>query len=132
MRGLGVAVETDPGVDDKDRQDRSQAASRDPIAEGGDGRPCGESAAPSDESHGERRRFVLEDTGFDGVPARHRRFFRAWQGSHDHLGPNEVRCPRCGVVLRSYRDLREGDRLHCIPCDQRLRVTAAGIAEIAR
>ncbi len=76
---------------------------------------------------GERRRFALEDTGYEGVPVKHRRFFRAWMGDEkDRLGDNEQRCPRCGVVLRSYRELREGDHLHCIPCDLRLKVERHG------
>jgi hypothetical protein len=68
------------------------------------------------------QRYVLEDTDFCEVPPLHRRFYRAWKGEDDVLGPNEVRCPVCGVVLRSYRALREGDRLHCLPCLTRLVV----------
>ncbi len=76
---------------------------------------------------GERRRFVLFDTGFEGVPVKHRRFFREWKGDlHDHLEDNEQRCPNCGIVMRSYRELRAGDRLHCLLCDLRLRVERHG------
>lgn len=80
----------------------------------------------ADSESGERRRFVLVDTGFEGVAPRHRRFFREWKGDRDRLEDNELRCPRCGIVLRSYRELRVGDRLHCFPCDLRLRVERDG------
>ncbi|MEZ4331251.1 MAG: hypothetical protein R3F35_05840 [Myxococcota bacterium] len=70
-----------------------------------------------------RRRFVLEDdTGFDEVPRRYRRFYRRWGGPTDALGPNEVLCPVCRVVIRSARELRPGDRVYCMPCMSRLEV----------
>lgn len=78
----------------------------------------GEGAAAS----GPRRRFELEETGFDEVPVRYRRFYRHWRGPGDALGPNEVICPVCKVVIRSSRELREGDRLYCMACMTRLRV----------
>jgi hypothetical protein len=79
----------------------------------------------------ERRRFVLEDTGFDEVPKRYRKFYRKWRGPGDQLGPNEAICPVCKVVIRSSRELRPGDRLYCMPCMSRLVVaqTADGSLE---
>jgi hypothetical protein len=77
-----------------------------------------ESAAPEKP----RRRFVLEDTGFDEVPKRYRRFYRKWNGPDDALGPNEVLCPVCKVVIRSTRELRPGDRVYCMACMTRLCV----------
>jgi hypothetical protein len=71
---------------------------------------------------GERQRFVLEDTGFDEVPKKYRRFYRKWKGSGDRLAPNEVICPVCKVVIRSSRTLRPGDRVYCMPCMSRLIV----------
>ncbi len=70
-----------------------------------------------------RQRFVLEETGFDEVPKKYRRFYRRWQGSGDTLRPNEVLCPVCKVVIRSTRELRPGDRVYCMPCMSRLVVT---------
>ena len=67
-----------------------------------------------------RQRFVLDDTGFDEVPKKYRRFYRKWQGAGDSLAPNEVICPVCKVVIRSARDLRVGDRVYCMPCFSRL------------
>jgi hypothetical protein len=72
-----------------------------------------------------RRRFVLTDTGFDEVPAKYRRFYRKWGGPADVLGPNEVLCPVCKVVIRSTRELRPGDRVYCMPCMSRLVVALA-------
>jgi len=79
----------------------------------------------------ERRRFVLEDTGFDEVPPRYRKFYRKWRGAGDRLGPNEAICPVCKVVIRSSRELWPGDRLYCMPCMSRLVVvqTADGTLE---
>ncbi|MFQ5415494.1 MAG: hypothetical protein ACE5FL_00450 [Myxococcota bacterium] len=71
---------------------------------------------------GPRRRFVLEDTGFDEVPVKYRRFYRRWQDAGDELAPNEVLCPVCKVVIRSTRELRPGDRVYCMPCMSRLVV----------
>ena len=74
----------------------------------------------------ERRRYVLEDdTGFDEVPAKYRRFYRRWGGPGDALAPNEAVCPVCKVVIRSPRELRPGDRLYCMACMTRLEVVAA-------
>jgi hypothetical protein len=70
-----------------------------------------------------RQRFVLsDDTGFNEVPKRYRRFYRRWQGVGDSLAQNEVLCPVCGVVIRSTRELRPGDRVYCMPCMSRLTV----------
>lgn len=69
-----------------------------------------------------RRRYVLEDTGFDEVPKKFRRFYRKWRGAGDVLAPNEVLCPVCKVVIRSTRELRPGDRVYCMPCMSRLTV----------
>jgi hypothetical protein len=69
-----------------------------------------------------RRRFTLSETGFNEVPNKYRRFYRRWQGAGDELGPNEVLCPVCRVVIRSTRELRVGDRVYCMPCMSRLVV----------
>ncbi len=69
-----------------------------------------------------RQRFILEDTGFDEVPRKYRRFYRRWGGPGDVLGANEVLCPVCKVVIRSTRELRPGDRVYCMPCMSRLVV----------
>lgn len=73
-----------------------------------------------------RQRFkLLDDTGFDEVPKKYRRFYRRWRGRGDKLAPNEVICPVCKVVIRSARDLRPGDRVYCMPCFSRLTVIRA-------
>lgn len=78
----------------------------------------------------ERRRFVLEETGFDEVPRRYRKFYRKWRGAGDRLAANEAICPVCKVVIRSSRELRPGDRLYCMPCMSRLVVVEVdGILE---
>jgi hypothetical protein len=69
-----------------------------------------------------RQRFILEDTGFDEVPKKYRKFYRKWKGAGDSLAPNEVICPVCKVVIRSTRELRPGDRVYCMPCMSRLLV----------
>jgi hypothetical protein len=69
-----------------------------------------------------RRRYDLQDTGFDEVPKRMRRFYRRWGGDTDVLAPNEVVCPVCKVVIRSTHELRPGDRVFCLPCMSRLVV----------
>ena len=70
-----------------------------------------------------RRRYLLEDdTGFDEVPKKYRRFYRKWLGPEDVLAPNEVVCPVCKVVIRSARELWPGDRVYCMPCMSRLTV----------
>jgi hypothetical protein len=78
-----------------------------------------------------RQRYILEDTGFDEVPKKYRRFYRKWKGTGDTLAPNEVICPVCKVVIRSTRELRPGDRVYCMPCMSRLTVvrTEAGTLE---
>lgn len=67
-----------------------------------------------------RRRFPVQDTGFDEVPKKYRKFYRKWQGPGDQLAPNEVLCPVCKVVIRSSRELRPGDHVYCMPCMSRL------------
>jgi hypothetical protein len=74
---------------------------------------------------GPHQRFVLDDTGFDEVPPKYRRFYRRWRGGDDSLAPNEVICPVCKVVIRSTRELRPGDRVYCMPCMSRLVVVRA-------
>ena len=70
-----------------------------------------------------RQRFILQDdTGFNEVPVKYRRFYRRWLGPDDSLALNEVLCPVCGVVIRSTRELRPGDRVYCMPCMSRLVV----------
>jgi hypothetical protein len=69
-----------------------------------------------------RRRFVLDDRGFDEVPRKYRKFYRRWEGEGDSLGPNEALCPVCKVVVRSTRELRSGDRIYCMACMTRLRI----------
>lgn len=71
-----------------------------------------------------RKRYTLkDDTGFDEVPKKYRRFYRRWGGQGDPLAANEVLCPVCKVVIRSNRELRPGDRVYCMPCMSRLIVT---------
>jgi hypothetical protein len=74
------------------------------------------------EDDGPRRRYVLDDSGFDEVPKKYRKFYRKWLGEEDVLAPNEVLCPVCKVVIRSSRELRPGDRVYCMPCMSRLIV----------
>jgi hypothetical protein len=69
-----------------------------------------------------RRTFDLEETGFLEVPKKWRKFYRHWGGLGDSLGPNEIACPVCKVVIRSKRELRVGDKLYCMPCMSRLVV----------
>ena len=71
-----------------------------------------------------RRRYELDDRGFDEVPPRYRRFYRRWEGPRDTLAPNEALCPVCKVVVRSTRELRPGDRLYCMACMSRLVVVS--------
>jgi hypothetical protein len=72
--------------------------------------------------HEERRRFELDDRGFDEVPAKYRKYYRRLESPNDALAPNEILCPVCKVVIRSTRELREGDRVYCMACLTRLRV----------
>lgn len=75
------------------------------------------------EDEAPRRKYELrDDTGFDEVPKKYRRFYRRWGGPDDALAPNEVLCPVCKVVIRSTRELRPGDRVYCMACMARLRV----------
>lgn len=69
-----------------------------------------------------RQRFELDDRGFDEVPRKYRKYYRKWGGESDELAPNEVLCPVCKVVVRSTREVREGDRIYCMACMTRLRV----------
>ncbi len=69
-----------------------------------------------------RRRFELEDTGFNEVPKKWRKFYRHWGGPSDKLARNEVVCPVCKIVIRSARELRPGDKVYCMPCMSRMIV----------
>ncbi len=70
-----------------------------------------------------RAQFELDDRGFDEVPRKYRKFYRKWLGDDaDELAPNEVLCPVCKVVVRSSRELFEGDRIYCMACMTRMRV----------
>ena len=81
-------------------------------------------AGAEPEAEAPRRRFELDDRGFDEVPPRYRRFYRRWEGDDDELADNEVLCPVCKVVIRSPRELRPGDRVYCMACMARLRVVS--------
>jgi hypothetical protein len=76
---------------------------------------------PTDDAD-ERKGYDLEETDFDEVPKKWRKFYRHWQGDGDTLAPNELVCPVCKVVIRPSRELRAGDRLYCMPCMSRLLV----------
>jgi hypothetical protein len=80
----------------------------------------------------ERRTFELEDTGFNEVPPRFRRFYRRWRGPGDALAPNEALCPVCKIVIRSTKELRAGDRVYCMPCMSRLELVQEGGLLIAK
>ena len=98
----------------------------DPLLETKEFDPAHPEPSKSDQRSAEmpRKRYELkDDTGFDEVPRKYRRFYRRWQGAGDSLAPNEVICPVCKVVIRSARDLRPGDRVYCMPCFSRLTVT---------
>lgn len=69
-----------------------------------------------------RRRYELDDRGFDEVPEKYRRFYRRWGGASDELAPNEALCPVCKIVVRSTRELRVGDRVYCMACMTRLEI----------
>ncbi len=96
----------------------------DPLLKTDEFDPAEERPSPGGPNRKEPRiRFQLkDDTGFDEVPKKYRRFYRRWQGKGDSLAPNEVICPVCKVVIRSTRDLRPGDRVYCMPCFSRLTV----------
>jgi hypothetical protein len=78
---------------------------------------------------GARRQFELDERGFDEVPRKYRKYYRRWEGAGDALGPNEVLCPVCKIVVRSGRELREGDRVYCMACMTRMRVKRAASGE---
>jgi hypothetical protein len=84
----------------------------------------------SSETDRPRQRFILEDTGFDEVPKKYRRFYRRLAGADDSLALNEVICPVCKVVIRSTRELREGDRVYCMPCMSRLVVVRSDAGQL--
>lgn len=69
-----------------------------------------------------RHSYELEETGFNEVPKKWRKFYRYWGGIDDILAPNEVVCPVCKVVIRSKRELRPGDKVYCMPCMSRMVV----------
>lgn len=78
-----------------------------------------ESTPPESEP---RRRYELDDRGFDEVPRKYRKFYRRWEGPDDALAPNEALCPVCKIVIRSPRELRVGDRLYCMACMTRVLI----------
>ena len=82
------------------------------------------SAEPAERGAAEspRARFELDDRGFREVPPKYRKFYRKWEGEGDALGPNEILCPVCKVVIRSPRELRPGDRVYCMACMTRFRI----------
>ena len=97
----------------------------DPLLETTEFDPATDDQESSDESKRDkpRQRYKLkDDTGFDEVPKKYRRFYRRWEVKGDTLAPNEVICPVCMVVIRSARDLRPGDRVYCMPCFSRLTI----------
>ncbi|MBW2240664.1 MAG: hypothetical protein JRH01_01655 [Deltaproteobacteria bacterium] len=77
-----------------------------------------------------RRRFELDDRGFNEVPRKYRKYYRRWEGPGDKLQPNEMLCPVCKVVVRSNRELRPGDRLYCMACLTRLRIAEGANDEL--
>ena len=79
-------------------------------------------SAPGVGAESGRQRFELEDMGFREVPKKWRKFYRHWRGPGDELGPNEVICPVCKVVIRATRELRPGDKVYCMPCMSRMVV----------
>jgi hypothetical protein len=79
-------------------------------------------ASPGAEADPTRKRYELEDMGFREVPKKWRKFYRHWQGPDDTLGPNEVMCPVCKVIIRATRELRPGDKVYCMPCMSRMVV----------
>jgi hypothetical protein len=105
---------TDPLLERADTQETQDAQKKGGKPEADRGRSEG---APT------RQRFKLEDDmGFDEVPKKYRRFYRRWQGEGDSLAANEVICPVCKIVIRSARELWEGDRVYCMPCMTRMIV----------
>ena len=94
----------------------------DPLLETTKFDPADESTGTSEKEKPRQRYKLKDDTGFDEVPRKYRRFYRRWNGKGDSLALNEVICPVCKVVIRSARDLRPGDRVYCMPCFSRLTV----------
>jgi hypothetical protein len=84
--------------------------------------PLEQETTESTSDEAPRQRFLLDETGFDEVPKKYRKFYRRWDGPGDALAPNEALCPVCKIVVRSTRELRPGDRLYCMACLTRLRV----------
>lgn len=84
-----------------------------------------EAREPGTKAKAPRQRYVLDETGFNEVPKKYRKFYRRFGGEGDVLAPNEVLCPVCMVVVRSSRELRPGDRVYCMPCFSRLVVVEA-------
>ena len=84
-----------------------------------------------DRGEAPRRRYELDDRGFDEVPEKYRKYFRRWKGPDDPLAPNEVFCPVCKIVIRSTREILEGDRIYCMACMTRLRMTRTRSGELA-
>jgi hypothetical protein len=93
--------------------------------------PSDPDAPGGPEAEAPRKRFELDDRGFDEVPKKYRKYYRKWGGPNDELGPNEVFCPVCKVVVRSTRELREGDRIYCMACMTRLRMTRTESGEFS-
>jgi hypothetical protein len=81
-----------------------------------------EETAPATRKEPPRKRYELDDRGFDEVPKKYRKFYRRWEGPDDELAPNEAFCPVCKIVVRSVRELREGDRVYCMACMTRLTI----------
>lgn len=77
-----------------------------------------------------RRRFELDDSGFNEVPKKYRKYYRRSAGPDDELAPNEVLCPVCKIIVRSNRELRPGDRVYCMACLTRLRVIEGASGEL--
>ena len=75
--------------------------------------------ASPDDAHS---RYELDETGFNEVPKKWRKFYRHWGGPTDKLARNEVMCPVCKIVIRSTRDLQPGDKVYCMPCMSRMVV----------
>lgn len=84
--------------------------------------PSPEQTGALKKTRDKRQRYVLEDTGFNEVPKKYRKFYRKFKGAGDQLAPNEVLCPVCMVVIRSSKELRVGDHVYCMPCMSRLTV----------
>ncbi len=96
---------------------------------GGDRTSTAGAAEPSDsqervEETKPRRRYELDDRGFDEVPRKYRKYYRKWDGPGDELAPNEALCPVCKIVMRSVRELRDGDQLYCMACMTRVRIVS--------